>query len=505
MSDLWNDLAAALADPEHFAAWWALDRDEVLRAWAALEENSHHRVATTYAAALGDPEAPVPYGPGLAKLLEFRGLGAEAHALANCLLENARQGGDLAALQTALGDHLRTAAPVTDETREASRERLRLCRQFGDLAALQDALLAEASLRFWYDGLVRGDEGAGRDACRLLREQRRLCHRTGNRHGLQRSLHERAWTLFIEGRPGPMPRLLALQERLCREIGESEDLCSCLMAQAFVFSARVESRPRAWACLEEAEGIARDLGWRTKVDAASREKAVLALLEGDAAKAERVLRDAGAVPANTAGPSPLERTLTAALEYRTVELDTARFPRGARDAYVIIERFARAVGDAGCLQWALGQLARELEGSDPDTALQLAGQREAICRELEREDERFDALELQARLLLTRGRPTAALAVLREQTELCRDSATDWRLPRVRQVQRRALEAAIVRCADLRSALTLHEELELVCRELGDRSGARAAARGRARLLRKLGREPRRRLSAAPEQLSLGL
>ena len=68
-----------------------------------------------------------------------------------------------------------------------------------------------------------------------------------------------------------------------------------------------------------------------------------------------------------------------------------------------------------------------------------------------------------------------------------------------------ALRAAIVRCAELESALGLHEELETVCRELGDGSGVRAAAQGQRRLLRKLGRGPQRPTTVTPGQLSLGL
>jgi len=502
VSRFWDELAAMLFEAESFAALWAADRYEVLRAWAALEEDSGHTVIDTYAAAIHDPEAGADYGPGLAELLRHRDLDDEAEALLACRLEHARRGADDQALANALGEFAQ--ASRGPRKRAANEERLDLCRRIGDLHGLQDALLEKAWWR-WVDGLASDDPDGEGDARRLLQEQRRICRDQGDLRGLANWATAKAWMLYCEGYPAPMPRLLAMQERLCRASGDLESLCCCLLDEARILRREPSSRQCAWAQMDEAEVLAREIGLQALVDAALRDKGVCALLEGDEARAEQLLLAARLEPAAGDAESSLEVALRHALDFP--DMEDGRMAEACLGAEFlgIAERVARRLGDSGAIQWVLGCRAEALEETDPGTALVLCTERETLCRDLGRVRGLADTLKMKAGLLLGAGRATEAFAVLREQGDVCRREGLSWRLRGIQVAQARALRMALKHCGDLDASVSLQERLALVCLELGDRVGVRAAMRARSRALRTLGRSQLRALPVDPRQLRFDL
>jgi hypothetical protein len=153
----------------------------------------------------------------------------------------------------------------------------------------------------------------------------------------------------------------------------------------------------------------------------------------------------------------------------------------------------------------MGGLAEALATNDPQAAVDVCIEREAICRYLGRDDARVEALGLRAQTLVALGKPADALAPLREQDALSRNAEMEWQLPKSLLVRRDALRAALKVCADLEAALDLHGQLEQVCRELGDGAGVRSAVRGRTGVLRKLGRGSPVGDATDPMQLSFEL
>jgi len=122
----WDELAVALADPDCFAALWELDPYELLRAWAALEDNSPHRVIVAYPAALARAGEGLAYGPGLADLWRYRVLDEPVDALLSGLVAKARRDEDARQLQARLGDYVRSSC--SKQVGEANDERLEICR-----------------------------------------------------------------------------------------------------------------------------------------------------------------------------------------------------------------------------------------------------------------------------------------------------------------------------------------------------------------------------------------
>ena len=502
VSRFWDELADMLREAEPFAALWDADRYEVLRAWAALEENSEHRVVATYAAAIQDPEAGVVYGPGLAELSRYRDFDDQAEALLAFRLERARRGDNDRVLANALGDFVR--ASRGPRMRAANEERLELCRRSGDLRGLQEALVAKAWWR-WVDGLASDNpEGEG-DARRLLQEQRRICRDQGDLKGLARWATAKAWMLYFEGYPAPMPRLLAMQERLCRASGDLESLCVCLLDEARILRREPSTLPRAWAKMDEAEATAREIGLQALVDVALRDKGVSAILEGDEPRAERLLRAVRLEPAVGDAESSIETALRHAIGFPDMGDGREAGEHAVREFLEVAERVVRDLGDKGATQWVLGSRVEALETSDPDTALALCTERETICRGLGRTLCLADTLKAKAGLLLGAGRPVEAVAVLREQRDVCRRRGLSWRLRSIQEAQIHALRMALEHCGDLEATVSLQERLALVCLELGHKVTARAAMRARSRALRALGRSPLRALPVDPRQLRLDL
>lgn len=492
----WDELAAMLGDAELFTAFWKGDPYEVKRLWAALEDNSELRVIEAYSAAIEEPEAGIPYGPGLIDLLMYRDHFAEAGAICVTLVERLRLDGDLPSLQAALSNWY-----LLDDPSAAIEERERICREIGCLDGLQDVLRDRALERFFeWDA-----DGCEADARRLMQEKRRICRETKNLRGLEQWAHAKAWMLYCEGYSVPLMRLLALQERISRDIGELDDLCICLMDQSRRLRGKADSRPQAWTCLDEAEEICRDVGRRALLLRVRGEKGVLALAEGDEARAERFLREARPAPLPRGGRGSLEFDLEIAVDLHDAEFSEEAFPRGALDVYQMIDRLARRLGDVGAVQWALGGLVRAVGADDAQAALDLCAEREVICRHLGRVDALVKALGQRAQILVAAGKPANAVVPLREQAELCRGIEGAWRLTGIDRARRDALRAALRGCADLDAALSLHRELELVCRGLGDRARASRAVRSSSRVLRKLGRGPKAPLPMNPGQLSLNL
>ena len=499
----WAALAAALAEPEYFSALWALDPYELRRQWVALEDNSHHRLVGVYAPVIGCPEAALAYGRGLPLLLlECRHLDeAEALLVGRVAQLRGCSDLDLGALQTALGDLVSLDFPPAP--RELVDERVQICREIGDLDGLQEALRDWAIVR-WYDSCGADDYGGEQDARQLLREQRRICRDTNNLKGLQRWAATKAWMLACEGYPSPVLRLLALQERLCREIGALDELGECLVEQANRLRTDPENRPAAWACLEEAEAIFRVTSSRWRLRIALAKQGILALLEGDEDRAVTLLeraRPEGERAEGERNESPIEFELF-------VHVDMA-FACGSRHQgegegfWALVERIARRLGNRGDIQYAVGKQAEAIAATDPHKALILATERETICRDFGSLRSLQDALGQRAQLLVACGEPAAALELLSEQATICRDDNTEWRLPDVRRARRDALRAALRGCSDLEAAVVLYRDIEQTCRELGDRASAQAAARGWTRVMRKLGRATGASVGKDSLQLSL--
>lgn len=497
----WAALATALADPEYFSSLWTLDPYELRRQWVALEANSQHRLVGVYAPAIGCPEAALAYGRGLPLLLlECRHLD-EAQTLLVERVAQLRRSNDPAALQTALGDLVSLDFPPAP--RELVDERVQICRELGDPDGLQQALHDRAIVR-WYDSCGADNHRGEQDACQLLREQRHICRETNNLRGLQRWAATRAWMLTCEGYPGPVMRLLALQERLCREIGALDELGECLVEQANRLRTDPADRPAARDCLKEAEAVFRvtSSGWRLRI--ALFKQGVLALLEGDEDRAVALLEQArpeGERADSERNESPIEFELF-------VHVDMA-FGCGlghqseAEGFWALVERIARRLGNRGDIQYAVGKQAEAMAATDPRKALTLATERETICRDLGILRFLQDALGQRAQLLVACGEPEVALELLNEQAAVCRDDNTEWRLPNVRRARRDALRAVLRSCSDLEAALGLYRDMEQTCRELGDRAGAQAAVRGWMRVMRKLGRATGVPEDQASPQLSL--
>ena len=242
-----------------------------------------------------------------------------------------------------------------DERRAINDERLELCRRIGDAAGEAEVLCDQAWGR-WFDGLLEEDADGERDSRRLLREQRQLCHRRGLTRGRALWADATAWLLFCDGWPGPMRRLFAMEEHLCRQCGDLGLLCVCLLERARILRVVPATRAKAWAKMEEAEMIARELGLALLVRAAVTDQGVAALVEGDERRSLALLRGVRARPAEGDSESSLEAALRQALEFpddwerMVTESFAQEFARGA-------ERVARELGDAGAVQWALGRLA----------------------------------------------------------------------------------------------------------------------------------------------------
>lgn len=489
-SAFWDDLVATLADPGYLAALYEHDPFELLRAWAAIEENSCHRVAETYADVIQEPQVGKKFGPGLAELFVIRELCADkVERLLAALVVDARNAGDQQLLADRLGALVE--AKRACERGAINEERLELCNEIGDFEGAADALCEKAWSR-WLEGLSGESSGDEEKEARRLREElRELCLRRDLVRGLALWADAAAWMLYCEGKPKPMPRLLARQERLLRACGDQEHLCVCLLTRARILRVDPTSAVEARDKLDEAAAVAHDLGLARLFRAARIEQATLALLSNDESGALARMQglDLSSDEADCEGS--LERALRQALEFpdhwaRSLE------PEVRRGFCERAERLARELGDAGAVQWALGQLASVFEGTDSSRALAHCLERETIVRDLGRGLELAESLHCQAQAFLALGEPGRAAEALRNEEVVCSEHDLEWRLRTVRRTLRSALLAMLHRCSSRRLGAALLAELECVCRQLGDTSGALNAAKNRIRLLRQVKKAPER-------------
>lgn len=290
--EAWSELSSLLASPEFLSAAWPSHQFEVKSYWSIVQAHSPFRMVDAYAPIVSAPEHYKNCVWAVCSLLSDAGHVSEALGLSVYLEQEARAGGNMAALQTSLSlravllkkrGELDDALNLLREQEQISRRlenwmsvaaslgnqgvilhgqgksaaALALHRQEEDICrTLQD--LAGLSASLGNQGVILQEEDRV-GALKLLREQEKICRQIGDLAGLQRSLGNQGLILWHEGKTDEALKLLKADEGLCRRLGDRAALHLCLGNQAMIL-ASLGDYDGALELSQEKENICRDIG-----------------------------------------------------------------------------------------------------------------------------------------------------------------------------------------------------------------------------------------------------
>jgi len=209
----WPELFSLLSQPEFLNAAWQTRRFDVKSFWSATEQHSPLRMVNAYSQVINHPTKHRSSVAAVCELLTDAHHTAEALKLSGFLEHEARESGDLVALEFSL--------------------------------STQAELLRQ-----------RGDSNG---ALRCLQEQEQICRQSQNQRSLAASLGNQAVIMLELGQSGAALALLKQEETLCRQLQDLMGLSECFGNQGVVQHAQKNFR-EALALFHEQENICRQLG-----------------------------------------------------------------------------------------------------------------------------------------------------------------------------------------------------------------------------------------------------
>jgi tetratricopeptide (TPR) repeat protein len=256
---------------------------------------------------------------------------------------------------------------------------------------------------------------------------------------LQKTLGDQASLLIVKSDYDAAMVLLKEQERICREIGNDDDLQSCLYNQARILLFR-NFFDASLALLKEQELICRDIGNMEGLQRSISQQCMILRVRGEYGRCLSLLKEQ--------------------------------------------ERICRELGSITGLQESLGDqgLVLSLLG-DLDGSMALLKEQEKICRRIGNKNHLRHSLGSQAVIIRWRGDVDGAMALLKEEERLCREIGNKFGL-----AESMGDQAIILRLkGDLDGAMALLKQRESVSRELGDKYGLEFSLRNEAIILYEIG------------------
>lgn len=224
--------------------------------------------------------------------------------------------------------------------------------------------------------MLHGDTGH-LDEARILWTYLADCYeRSGERGKHARALTNLGGILRVRGQPNKALNMHRQAERICRELGDTENLHRALGNQALVLR-DIEQLKEALEKHKEEEAICRDRRDLNELSICLGHKGVILYLLGDLKRAMEVLEEQERICRALGNANGLVRIL----EYAALIAMAHEDLDGAMESLVEQEKLARSLGNWRALQSALGNQGMILHGKrDPDLALARFRDQEAICR-----------------------------------------------------------------------------------------------------------------------------
>lgn len=219
-----SQLAQLLANVNYAAAIFAMERHDLLKYWARIEEATQHRIAETYSSLIENPQA------------------AREHI-------------------GWLGDILRVAGD-DNSLLHLLKGQERLARSSPDPRELLDCLEGLAALKLntmAIEEFATIEQLQASAAWQLLHEHEVLSDRMGDKARLQKGLGTQAQLFIYGAQYGRARELLERQLRLCEGMGDRRGSARALGNLAFVHCQLLEQSD-AIVLLERAEDICRETG-----------------------------------------------------------------------------------------------------------------------------------------------------------------------------------------------------------------------------------------------------
>jgi len=291
----WRRLSNLLADLEFFSKAWEVNRFEVKRYWALIEDSSPLRLVDAYQPEIENPEgfANKDAVMNVASLLIETRHPSEVLELLKYFIGYYTEVGNREKLRDCIGHKAREyfsrgrldeAISLLNEQEQISRELnddIGVARALGNQAMIMERrgdldramALHEEEERIWRriedpiglycclgnQAVMYKNRGDLDRAMALFREAEVICCRLGDPGGRSRIIGNEAIILKKKGDLGGAIKLLEEQEHICRELGDPDGLQRSLGNQAVV-ALEEGNLDKAMELLKEQERICRKIG-----------------------------------------------------------------------------------------------------------------------------------------------------------------------------------------------------------------------------------------------------
>ncbi|MGV8025176.1 MAG: DUF4062 domain-containing protein [Anaerolineaceae bacterium] len=318
------------------------------------------------------------------------------------------------------------------------------------------------------------------EAMHFLKEQERICREMGNKEDLQISLGNQALILRERGRSEEAFELFKELEDSYRESGNQYGLQLSLGNQALILHSQGKLE-EAMELQKEKERICRELGDKNGLQTSLSNQALILKAWGRWDEAmelwknqERMCRELGD-----------QNGMQTSLGNQALILQL----RGGFDEAMKLhqeeERICRKLGNKDSLQRSLGNQALILQGwGRLEEAMNLFKEQERMCGELGKKEDLQNALGNQALILKAWGRLDESMELLKAQEKTYRELGNQDGLQRSLGNQALILQA----WGKLDEAMQMQQEKERICRELGNKDGIQTAMGNQALILKAKGK-----------------
>ncbi|MHB8806471.1 MAG: DUF4062 domain-containing protein [Anaerolineaceae bacterium] len=322
--------------------------------------------------------------------------------------------------------------------------------------------------------------GYPQEAMHFLKEQERICREMGNKEQLQISLGNQALILREWGRSEEAFKLLKELEDSYRESGNQYGLQLALGNQALILHSQGKLE-EAMGLQKEKERICRELGDKNGLQTSLSNQALILKAWGRWDEAMELLKDQERMCRELGDQNGMQTSLgNQALILQM---------RGGFDEAMKLhqeeERICRKLGNKDSLQRSLGNQALILQGwGRLEEAMQLFKEQERMCEELGKRQDLQNALGNQALILKAWGRLDESMQLLKAQEKTYRELGDRDGLQRSLGNQALILQT----WGRLDEAMQMQEEKERMCRELGNKDGIQIALGNQALILKAKGK-----------------
>lgn len=464
----WSALGRLLANLGYLTAAWNVDKYDVLRHWALLQQ-AGVAPADVYSTVLTKPDAHAANElRPLAWLLRRMGLTAEAERLYSVAVAMLRHTEGQPELGRVLNEYalvVRSLGSI-DEARGLLAQAESISRSEGDRFGLQACLNSQALIH-----MAAGDTDT---ALALFAETETICREDGLLDSLESAVFNRASIARRLGQLEEAERLFAEAERLSREVANPARLANVLGAQAGMRQRKGEL-DGALRLQEEREQIHRSLGNLGGISAALRARALVHLDREEYTQAAALLGEAWTTGEQVGKPAKR----ASLLESRARLLRETGESAAALQLLLEAERIYRDLRQPAQIADVLIQAGATLAVcGDAKEALARADQAEELLTELPRPWLRQQLLGVRANALSHLAKHAESLDLTREQEALCRRLSFTLQLGNVLERKSACLEILGQREAALAAIQEAHD----IARSIG----ADVPAMRRASILHRL-------------------